>query len=217
VNGQTFGNVPPEPSLGKPKFSVDFAHACSTAFAALSLYLNPEDLASAASAFGIGAPWRLPLGSFAGAMSEPSSANSQDLPADAIGTGTVQVSPLAMALAAGVVDSGKWHQPSLTAGSPEARLPARPALKSRVIGLLRQLMADSVSKGAARGARVRGLPLSGQVGSAPLAGHHGMRAVWFVGYRGDVAFAVLVFARSSSFDPAVSVAHVFAAGLRAGQ
>jgi cell division protein FtsI/penicillin-binding protein 2 len=216
VNGQTFGNTPRVPRLGKPKFSVDFAHACSTAFAALSLYLTPDDLAAATSAFGIGVPWQLPVGAFVGSMSKPSSANSQALPADAIGTGTVQVSPLDMALAAAVVDSGRWQQPSLTPHSSEPRLPARPALKSRVIGLLRQLMADSVSHGVARAARVRGIPLSGQVGATRLAGHPGMRAVWFVGFRGDVAFAVLTFSRSSSFDPAVSVAHVFATDLPPG-
>jgi hypothetical protein len=77
-------------------------------------------------------------------------------------------------------------------------------------------MAGTVKFGAARTAQVSGKPLLGQVGTAPLAGHPKMRAIWFVGYRGDVAFAVLVFSRASVYTPAMSVAHRFATLLPPG-
>src|SRR5262249_22586672 len=61
VGGQHYVNIPPVPRLGRPRFSVDFAHACRTAFAELSKLLNPAQLSTAAGQFGVGVQWRLPL------------------------------------------------------------------------------------------------------------------------------------------------------------
>ncbi len=217
VNGQTFANVPATPRLGKPPlFSKDFANACSTAFAALSLNLTPDELTRAAAEFGIGSRWQLPIPAFTGGMSRPSSSNSRALPADMIGAGSVRVSPLDMALAAAAADSGSWHQPSLVARLPEPRVASQGRPSARVLGELRVLMADTVRFGAAKAARVRGTPLCGQVGTAPLAAHPKMKAVWFVGFRGDVAFAVLVLSPDSVYAPVVQVAHRFAAALPRG-
>jgi cell division protein FtsI/penicillin-binding protein 2 len=219
VGGQTYVNVPAVPKLGNPKLSDVFAHACSTAFAQMSERLDPTDLYAAAEQFGIGARWRLPIrpSPFIGSIRKPRDQGEQA--ADAIGTGTVLVSPLDMALAAGVVESGSWHQPSVVTGSSGPTLTSRVKLKglqSQVITRLRQLMADTVRSGVAKAARLPGIPLYGQVGAAPLAGHHGVRAIWFVGFRGDVAFAVVAFSRSSAFDPAVLIARQFAERLPAG-
>jgi cell division protein FtsI/penicillin-binding protein 2 len=211
---RNFVNVPPVPKLGPPRFSSDFAHACTTAFVHLSLLLNGAELQGAAEQFGIGVPWKLPLqpAAFVGSIDKP--ANVGETAADAIGTGTVLVSPLDMALAAGVVDSGSWHQPSivtrpsgptLTSGE---KVPLR--LKTHVVSQLQQLMAGTVTSGAARAARLSGSTLYGQVGIAPLPGHPKLRAVWFVGFRGGVAFAVVAFTRSATYASAVQLAHDFA-------
>lgn len=219
VGGQNFTNIPPVPRLGKPRFSVDFAHACSTAFAELSVLLNPADLATAANQFGIGVPWQLPLkpSPFIGSILRPRSQG--ETAADSIGTGTVLVSPLDMALAAGVVDSGSWHRPSIVIG-PSAptltsgdKLPVR--LRDQVISQLQQLMAGTVQSGAAQAAQLSGQRLYGQVGTAPLVGHHKVKTIWFVGFRGGVAFAVVALSRSTAFDPAVLVARSFAERLPA--
>lgn len=215
-----FVNIPPVSKLGPPRFSADFAHACSTAFVHLSLLLNGSDLQAAAQQFGIGLRWQLPLqpAAFIGTSSKPG--NVGETAADAIGTGSVFVSPLDMALAAGVVDSGSWHRPSivtrptgptLTSGE---KVPLR--LKTHVISQLQQLMAGTVTSGAARAARLPGSALYGQVGTAPLPGHRQLRAVWFVGFRGGVAFAVVAFSRSATYNPAVQVARDFAGRLPAG-
>ena len=217
---RNFVNVPPIPKLGPPRFSADFAHACTTAFVHLSLLLNGSDLETAAQQFGIGLRWQLPLqpAAFAGSIEKPG--NVGETAADAIGFGSVLVSPLNMALAAGVVDSGSWHRPSivtrpsaptLTSG---AKVPLR--LKTHVISQLQQLMAGTVTSGAAKAARLAGSTLYGQVGTAPLPGHPKLRAVWFVGFRGGVAFAIVVITRSANYDPAVQVAHDFAKRLPAG-
>ncbi|MGI9009097.1 MAG: penicillin-binding transpeptidase domain-containing protein [Streptosporangiaceae bacterium] len=214
LDGQLFSNVPAVSKLGKPLFSKVFAHACGTAFVQLSELLNPGELETAAQQFGIGQPWRLPLRptAFTGAISRPASQNEQA--EEAVGQGAVQVSPLDMALAAGVVGSGAWHQPSIVTGPAAPTLTsgdkAPVKLKTTVIGQLRELMADTVRSGAAQGAKLSGPSLYGQVGAAPVPGHKGLHAIWFVGFRGDVAFAVLTFSPSASFAPAVQIAHHFA-------
>jgi cell division protein FtsI/penicillin-binding protein 2 len=216
AGGQVFANVPAEPYLGAlPKFSVDFANACSTALAGLSLRLTPNELSRAARNFGIGLPWRLELPAFAGRMRSP--ASSAQLAADAIGTATsVQVSPLDMALAAGLVDSGSWHPPLLVTSPPDPGLQPRAPYSGQIISQLKHLMWTTVKSGAGRAASLPGAAVFGQVGTAPLAGHHGLRAIWFVGFRGNVAFAVLVFSPTAAFSPAVQLARRFAAALPMG-
>jgi cell division protein FtsI/penicillin-binding protein 2 len=219
VGGQHFVNIPPVPPLGRPRFGDDFTHACSTAFTELSKLLNPDDLSVAAGQFGIGVPWRLPLrpSPFVGSIQKPGSQG--ETAADSIGTGTVLVSPLNMALAAGVVESGSWHRPSIVTGPSGPTLTSGDKLPVRfnghVISELQELMAGTVKSGAAQAARLPGETLSGQVGTAPLVGHHKVRSVWFVGFRGGVAFAVVVLSRSTAFDPAVLVARAFAERLPA--
>jgi cell division protein FtsI/penicillin-binding protein 2 len=211
-------NVPREPSLGpQPTFSVDFAHACSTAFAGLSLRLSPADLQNAAATFGIGAHWQLRLPAFTGSMVRPASSRQQA--ADVVGRGTVQVSPLDMALAAGLVESGSWHPPTLSTAPPASAaaraLAPADTLSSRVVVQLRHLMGMTVRSGAGQAAHLPGAAVFGAVGTAPLAGHHDLHAIWFVGFRGNVAFAVLIFSRSTAFGPVAQLARQFAVALPA--
>ena len=198
VGGRTFTNDPPESGLGVlPSLRTDFARACGTAFAGLSLRLRPGELTAAADGFGLGARWGLPVPAFTGSMLTP--ANDGQLAADSIGAGSVQVSPLDMALAAALVDSGDWHRPSLVTSPPDPALSPRvPATSAQVVGVLRTLMRQTVAAGAGKAAGGRGAAVYGQVGNVWLGpGSHGLRASWFVGYRGNVAFAVLELARSA--------------------
>jgi cell division protein FtsI/penicillin-binding protein 2 len=197
VGGRNFRNVPPVRNLGpQPSFAADFAHTCATAFSGLSLALAPRDLAAAARGFQLGTGWRLPLPAFPGELHAP--AGVAQLAATVIGEANVSVSPLAMALIAADVDTGIAHSPVLVTrpgGSHHAaRLPLRPS----VIATVRQLMRGTV-RGAARQADLAGPPVYGQAGTAPLgSGRHQRWAAWFVGYRGDLAFAVLRITTSPS-------------------
>ena len=198
IGSQRFVNRPAEPNLGRqPLFSKAFAHACGTAFTALALNLKAGDLSSTASKFGIGQHWVLPgdLPVFAGAP--PVGSGAAQLAANSIGTGSVRVSPLGMALAAGVVQSGSWHQPAVITSSAAQPVQESAAFRTDVVSQLRALMRGAVRDGAARAANVRGSAVYGQVGSAP-AGQHGLWANWFVGFAGNVAFAVLSFDKSPS-------------------
>ena len=199
VGGRTFRNSPRESGLGAlPAFRTDFARGCSTAFAGLSQRLHPSELTSVAGpdGFGFGAQWQLPLRAFAGSLgNQPDDAQ---LAADSIGAGTVRASPLDMALVAAIVQSGTWHRPTLVTSPPDPGLAPRAPFGPKVVGVLRSLMRRTVTSGAGRAANIRGATVYGQVGNVVLGtGQHGLRASWFVGYRGGVAFAVLEFTRSA--------------------
>jgi cell division protein FtsI/penicillin-binding protein 2 len=194
VGGETFTNDPPASGLGaQPTFGEDFARGCGTAFAGLSRRLSADELARTAAGFGLGSTWRLPLTAFDGTMAMPG--NDADLAADTIGTGDVQVSPLDMALIAAQVDSGAWHSPTLVtdpAGPGDPPLASGYSMTTQVAGTLRGLMRKTVTDGAGRAANLLGSPVYGQAGQAALsqAGKN-LQAMWFVGYRGGIAFAVL--------------------------
>ncbi len=75
---------------------------------------------------------------------------------------------------------------------------AKETLTQQDMSTLRSLMRATVRTGAARAANLSGAPVYGQAGQAPYGqAGNGMQAMWFVGYRGDVAFAVLEFGKSS--------------------
>ena len=217
VGGRTFKNKPPVSALGsQPPFSRDFARACGTAFAGLSLRLHASELTSAATSFGLGVHWRLPLQSFPGSLANPGDAGQ--LAADSIGAGTVRTSPLDMALVAAAVQSGAWHPPSLVASPPDPGQAPGNAFGPQVFGTLRSLMRLTVTSGAGRAAAAGGPAVYGQVGNVSLGrghrGRHGLRASWFVGYRGNVAFAVLELTRSARRSAAPVAGH-FLQALRA--
>jgi cell division protein FtsI/penicillin-binding protein 2 len=211
VGGRTFTNVPAVSALGaQPPFSMDFAQSCGTAFTTLSQGLTSSRLTSAATAFGLGVQWKLPLRAFPGSFR--ASQSQGGLAADTIGEQGVQASPLAMALVAAGVDAGKWHPPMLVTSPPDPGLSPRVVASAQTVGSLRTLMRDSVVSGAARGANLGGTPVYGQVGTARAAVGSKYWAHWFVGYRGGVAFAVLELTKSPSTS-AVPVGTAFLSGL----
>jgi cell division protein FtsI/penicillin-binding protein 2 len=216
VDGTVFTNDPPEPNLGStPSFQADFSHACATAFAGgLSLSLSRSDLAKASNAFGIGG-WELPVSAyFAGETGQATGEGA--LAADMIGTGDVRVSPLGMALAASVVDSGRWHAPSLVWGMTDPSSAPRVVESDQVLASLRSLMQSAMQTPRNNAANVGG-SVAGQTGSAPF-GSGQLRSNWFVGYQGDIAFAVIELSNGAAAPAAsaVPLAASFLHDLRAG-
>ena len=197
VGGERFTNDPPVPNRGT--FQADFANACSTAFAGLSLRMSGKDLKATAAGFGFGKSWQLPLTAFAGGMRSPG--NQAELAEDTIGTGSVQVSPLDMAITAAVVQSGTWHPPSLVTDPPDPGLTPTVPFGPKVVSALQTLMRSTVTSGAGKAANVGNMPVYGQVGNTP-DGSTGLREAWFVGFQGNVAFAVLELTRSPSTSAA---------------
>jgi len=195
VDGVTFRNDPPVTGLGaNPSFQNDFAHACSTAFAGgLAQKLNASELAKASQEFGVGG-WRLPGSrSFAGDISQATSLSG--LAGDIIGTSGVRMSPLGMALAASVVDSGGWHAPSIVSGQSDPSASPRTAASAQVLAELRDLMRQAASTSPNSLADI-GRDVYAQSGSAPFGSGH-LWLNWFVGYQKGMAFAVVELSKSA--------------------
>jgi membrane peptidoglycan carboxypeptidase len=73
-------------------------------------------------------------------------------------------------------------------------------------------MRATVHKGAARQADLAGQQVHGQVGTVAIrTGKHPVWGSWFVGYRGDVAIAVLEFSHSPATSAAPLAAQILAA------
>jgi len=208
VDGHSFRNEPPETGMGQtPSFSKDFTVGCSTAFAGFSESTSAAELATAAREFGVGAPWQLPLPSYAGSIGQPS--GEVGVAADSIGQGTVRVSPLSMALVAAVADSGAWHSPSLVTGAADPASTPKAAMSAQVLSELQGLMREAGAHGADVG------NLYGQAGVAPFGTDSRLYISWFVGYQGDTAFAVAELVRSPA-DAAAALAGTFLRNIQAG-
>jgi cell division protein FtsI/penicillin-binding protein 2 len=193
VNGKTFSNFQGESAPGDVPFRTDFAMSCNTAFVRLSSRLGAGDLRAAAARYAVGGTWTLPVPVFAGSV--PLAGDPVERAADAIGQGKVLVSPLAMAMIAASVASGSWHPPQLVTDPAPASAPAARPLPAGIVTSLRSLMRAVVTSGTARQAfaGLRGPPVYGKTGTAEFGSDNPPRThAWFIGYRGDIAFAVIV-------------------------
>lgn len=216
VNGHPFANLPTLPADPGARFQRDFALGCSTALAGASQRMSTADLTTAATEFGIGAPWSLPNGNdyFAGTIGQPSGGVA--LAADAIGLGDVRVSPLSMALAAAVADTGHWSSPSLVPGLPDPKAAVKNVMSPQVLSQLQRLMRDEAAHGSGASADA-GRDLYGQAGVAPFSVSHGKKLYisWYVGYDRGTAFAIAELVKSPS-DSAAPVAGDFLRNSQAG-
>jgi cell division protein FtsI/penicillin-binding protein 2 len=197
-------------SLGSVSMQAAFAHSCNTTFAGLASRLPAGALVDAAAKYGIGAGWQLPVPSFSGSLPPP--ADQVEAAADAIGQGKVLVSPLAMALVAAGVQHGAAVAPSLLAGTVAAAKNRPPALTPATVATLRTFARAVVTEGTAT--LLAGLPgaVAGKTGTAEYGTASPPRShAWFVGYRGDLAFAVFIEDGQSSHTTAVPVARAFLA------
>ena len=189
VGGRTFGNFEDE-VLGRIPFSSAFAHSCNTAFVQQAAKrLDGDELVAAAAQYGFGLDPSPGIPAVTSRVPDPS--DRADLAAESFGQGRVTASPLQMALVAATVADGRWHQPTLVAGEAAEADPPDP-LDPKIAGTLRTLMRQVVTEGTAAPA---GLPgrVGGKTGTAefgtgdPLPTH-----AWFIGFRGDLAFSVVV-------------------------
>ena len=103
VDGREFENQD-QFDLGTVTFRQAFAESCNTTFIQQALQLPDPALADAASGYGVGAEWQLPVGIFSGSV--PSTSTGTTKAADAIGQGEVLMSPAQLALVAAGVASG---------------------------------------------------------------------------------------------------------------
>ena len=188
VDGKRFENYDDLGALGRVPFSRDFAMSCNTAFINATQRLEPDAISQTAALFGIGAEWDLGVGSFSGSV--PAAESDVDKAASAIGQGKVLMSPLAMAVVAAAIQSGTPRSPSLVAQGEATKLDPLP---KDVAGTVRSLMQDTVNGGTAKVLDLPGTQVGAKTGTAEYGTESPPRThAWMVGFRGDLAFAVLV-------------------------
>jgi Penicillin binding protein transpeptidase domain/NTF2-like N-terminal transpeptidase domain len=210
IGGRTFHNYDYE-KLGQTNLLTAFAVSCNTTFAQLgSQQLTGGRLAAMASQFGFGSTPQLGIPAALGHFTTPS--DSTGLAADAFGQGDDIVNPLQLATVAGALDNGAWRSPRLVLDPSPSHIPAPHQLDPTVTSTLRPMMAAVVSEGTA--AHV-GFPpgVYGKTGTAEYGqGSNPATHAWFAGYRGDVAFAVIVEGGGVGADASGPIANAFLRG-----
>lgn len=164
-----------------------FARSCNTAFIELTGGLGPARMDEAATAFGFDVPYDTGVPAFGAAFPDP--ADDTELASAAIGQGRVEASPLHMASVAAAASSGTWRSPHVVREGIEVVEQPLPLPATQP---LRALMREVVASGTGGAARIDGSPpVAGKTGSAQFGDGSATHA-WFVGFRGDLAFAVVV-------------------------
>jgi cell division protein FtsI/penicillin-binding protein 2 len=227
VNGRDFTNAEGE-VLGVVPFRRAFVLSCNTAFINVSNNLDSSDFASAAAKLGIGTPYNLGTASFAGNVPTPGS--SVDKAATSFGQGQTLVSPLSAAVMAASVASGSYRQPTLIVDTdvdgatpdpgedPDTAAFVEQPLNQGVANDLRTIMRAVVTNGTGRAvAGVPGGPVSGKTGTAEFGNEVPPQAhAWFVGFQGDIAFAVFVEGGEFGGATAAPIAGSFLSQLAGG-
>ncbi|MEU7610363.1 penicillin-binding transpeptidase domain-containing protein [Micromonospora sp. NPDC049204] len=207
VDGRSFKNSD-NFELGSVPFRTDFAKSCNTAFASLAPKLGGDGLAAAGRSLGLEGQWDLGTDAFTGKVSAGGSPAEQA--AASFGQGTTLVSPLAMAGATAAVARGRFEQPKLLIDPAPAK-PAPPGeqLKPESVAALRAMMREVVTTGT--GSALKDVPgeVYGKTGTAEYDDNPAHTHAWFVGWRGDVAFAVFVEKGGASTASAVPIAERF--------
>ncbi|MEU4249918.1 penicillin-binding transpeptidase domain-containing protein [Amycolatopsis sp. NPDC026612] len=191
--------------LGATNLQTAFARSCNTTFGQLALALPADGLKKAADELGLNADYEIPgLKTELGKV-EPAASKDEQVE-DGFGQGRIQVSALGGTLMAATVATGKaitprlWHDLDTTVVKGYSPPP------SSALGEVRKMMRAVVTSGTGRAAASAG-SVFGKTGTAQFG--DGKQATgWFVGYRGNVAFAV-VLENSNDSGPAVSLAAKF--------
>ncbi|MEU8245690.1 penicillin-binding transpeptidase domain-containing protein [Nonomuraea sp. NPDC048916] len=196
--------------FGSLSFLDSFAHSCNTTFAPLAEQrLGAAKLLEAAELVGFNQP--LNIGVPATKASFPRAQSDAELAAEAFGQARITASPLSMASVAAALADGTWRPPTLV---PDLKQKAteRP-LPDGVKSELHAMMAAVVTKGTAKSA---GLPAGtrGKTGTAEYGTGDKLEShAWFMGFKGDVAFAVVVEGGGGGGKVAAPIAAAFLRGL----
>ncbi|MFF2850878.1 penicillin-binding transpeptidase domain-containing protein [Streptomyces sp. NPDC058001] len=214
VNGQSFENQDLFSLPAGSTFRDGFARSCNTGIIGLRDRLDNNSLTEAAGLFGIGPEWSVGATTFDGSV--PPTTSENDKAAAMIGQGRVEASPLVMASVAATVKDGTFRQPVLVEDAVKNRAKPTAPLDSATASELRSLMRAVVTEGS--GKALRGM--SGEPGAKTGTAEYGTESpprthAWFIGFRGDLAFSVLIEDGGSGGADAGPVAAAFLKGAAA--
>ncbi len=190
VNGREFTNAEGE-VLGTVPMRRAFVLSCNTAFINLAAVIDPSDFPNTAARFGIGAGYSLGTASFSGNV--PTPGGPVEKAATSFGQSQILISPLSGAVMAATAAGGTYRPPVLVI-EPDAEPVADQPIDPTLAANLREIMRAVVTNGTGRAvAGVAGGPVSGKTGTAEFGNQNPPQAhAWFVGFQGDIAFAVFV-------------------------
>jgi cell division protein FtsI/penicillin-binding protein 2 len=189
VFGKTFKNYDGLASYGNGSMEKAFNLSCNTAFISQHGKLPADGMTKAAAMFGIGQELKVSIPAYGGQVPAPKDDVAEA--ASMIGQGTVTASPLAMALVAGTVKNGTAMKPVLVPGKDPAGAAAA-ALPPATTNALRAMLRSTVVNGTGKILAGNGA-VSAKTGTAEVVSNGKVITNgWMVGYRGDVAFAVIV-------------------------
>ncbi|TDD18773.1 cell division protein FtsI [Nonomuraea diastatica] len=196
--------------FGSVSFLDAFAHSCNTTFAPLAQReLGADKLLEAAESVGFNQP--LNIGVPATDAGFPKAESDAELAAESFGQARITASPLSMASVAAALADGTWRPPTLV---PELKQKASERkLPEGVKDALHAMMSAVVTKGTAKAA---GLPAGthGKTGTAEYGTGEKLDShAWFIGFKDDVAFAVVVEGGGGGGSVAAPVAATFLKGL----
>lgn len=208
VEGKSFKNYDDFEALPPGgTFADAFAASCNTAIVSRAQGLGDQAVHETAELFGIGGEWDLGVDAFSGSV--PSSTSEVDRAASMIGQGRVLMSPLAMAMVAAGVDSGTPKAPRLLPDHTGEE-PTYAPLPDELARSLRSLMRRVVTQGTATELDLPGPPVHAKTGTAEFDSDDPSKThAWMIGFRGDLAFAVLVDHGASGSEDAAPVVRTF--------
>ena len=184
--------------LGTVSVTVAFARSCNTSFAKIATMMPADALPKAASKYGIGRDFVIPgITTLTGKISDADSTIQKA--ANGFGQGTDLVTPFSEALMAATVANGKMPMPTVIRGArttiDQAVVPRSSLARSGTQSLMRAV----VTEGTASALQDAGTVFA-KTGTADFIDTTGVdhAHAWTTGYRGDVAFSVLIVAGGSS-------------------
>ncbi len=189
VFGKSFKNYDGLAPYGNGTMEKAFNQSCNTAFISQHGRLAKDGMTKAAAMFGLGQELKTSIPAYGGEVPAPKDDVAEA--ASMIGQGTVTASPLGVALIGATVKHGTAMKPVLVTGKDPAG-PAAAPLPPATANALRAMMRSTVTNGTASALASTGVA-SGKTGTAEVvANGKVITNGWMVGFRGDVAFAVIV-------------------------
>jgi cell division protein FtsI/penicillin-binding protein 2 len=196
VDGRTFSNYSdyPASARGEIPLSTALAQSCNTAFISTAAKISAADLAQAANDLGVTGPYR--LGIEVGEGSVPADVTATEHAASLIGQGKVQVTPLAMAVAAASIQAGHRVTPVLVVDPParsSGETPEQGALAPGEAETIANMMRGVVTSGSGTVLAPLGGEVRAKTGTAEYGeGNPPPTHAWMIAMDGDLAVAVFV-------------------------
>ena len=184
--------------LGTVDSTVAFAKSCNTTFASVATQLPADALTTAASSYGIGLDFVMP-GATTLTGKVPPAPSPVQRAENGFGQGQVVMTPFSAALMAATAANGAMPMPTLIRGTTttvDKQPPSRPAAVQQDI----RTYLRAVVHGGTGSLLQRYGDVHAKTGTAEFTAEDGSihAHAWIIGYRGDLAFAVLIVGGESS-------------------